>query len=73
MKTSSNCTIEHKDLGNYKLLSQEITTKQISSLFSRLNRKDSLGELTRLRIAQGYQKAGLTDDIWSSERKLEEK
>src|SRR6185436_1386098 len=73
MKTSNNCTIEHKDLENCKPLSQEIVTKQISSLFSRLNRKDSLGDLTRLRIAQGCQKAGLTEDIWSSERMPEEK
>jgi hypothetical protein len=39
----------------------------------RLNKKDRLGELTRLRITQGCQIAGLTDDIWNYKEKLEEK
>src|ERR1043165_7978933 len=69
----NNCTIEYKDLENCKPLSQEITTKQISSLFLRLNRQNDLDKLTRLRIAQGCQKAGLTEDIWINERKPEEK
>src|ERR1043165_4824131 len=56
MKTSNNCTIEYKDLENCKLLSQEITMKQISSLYTRLNKKDDLDKLTKLRIAQGCQK-----------------
>src|ERR1043166_6486641 len=63
MHTTNNCTIEHKDLGNSKALGQEIVAKQISSLHLRLNKKDGVGELTRLRIAQGCQIAGLTKNI----------
>jgi len=39
---------------------------------ARLNRKDILGNLMKLRIAQGCQKAGLVKDIWDSERRPEE-
>src|ERR1043165_6525546 len=73
MKTSSNCIIEHKDLESFKPLSQEIKTKQLSSLFLRLNRQDSLDKLTRLRIAQECQKARLTKDIWDFKRNPEKK
>jgi hypothetical protein len=59
--------MEHKDLGNCKTLQQELMTKQISSLLARLNRQDSLGQLTKLRITQGCQRAGLTEDIWKIE------
>ena len=38
--------------------------KQVSSLLARLNRQDNLGQLTKLRITQGCQRAGLTEDIW---------
>jgi hypothetical protein len=41
--------------------------KQVSGLLSRLNRQDSLGQLTKLRITQGCQRAGLTEDVWKLE------
>ena len=62
--------IEHKDLGNCRALWQEIIMKQISSVYVRLNKKNSLGKLTKLRITQGCQRAGLTDDIWNVEESL---
>ena len=52
MKMISNCIIKHKNLRNCKLLSHEIATKQISNLFARLNRKDTLNNSIKLRIAQ---------------------
>ena len=73
MCITNNYTIEHKDLGNCKALEQEIVVKQISSLYSRLNKKDSLGELTGLKIAQECQIADLTEDIWNYNEELEEK
>jgi len=42
--------------------------KQVSGLLSRLNRQDSLGQLTKLRITQGCQRAGLTEDAWKLEK-----
>ena len=38
--------------------------KQVGGLLDRLNRQDSLGQLTKLRITQGCQRAGLMKDIW---------
>src|SRR5690348_4676373 len=56
--------MEHKDLENCRSLQREIMMKQIGSLFVRINKRDSLGDLTRLRITQGCQMAGLTGNIW---------
>src|SRR6185295_1238123 len=44
--------------------------KQVGGLLLRLNRQDSLGQLTKLRITQGCQRAGLTRDIWKLEEVL---
>ena len=58
--------MKHKDLGNCKTLYQEIMMKQISGLLNRLNQKNNLGHLTKLRIMQGCQRAGLIQDIWDT-------
>ena len=42
--------------------------KQISSLLARLNKQDRLGQLMKLRLMQGCQRAGLTKDIWKINR-----
>ena len=39
----------------------------------RLNEQGSLGQLTKLRVTQDCQRAGLTEDIWKTEELVESK
>jgi hypothetical protein len=47
--------------------------KQIGGLVARLNRKDELGQLTKLRITQGCQRASLIKDIWKVQKLPEDR
>ena len=52
-RTARNYIVTHKDIGGCKSLQQEICCKQIDSIIERINRRDKVGQLTLMRIAQG--------------------
>src|ERR1041384_3846614 len=62
--TLPNCMIAHAGLGRCKLLSQEIFSRQLTSLQHRLNSTSQVGKLTNIRVKQAYAIAGLTKDCW---------
>ena len=67
-RTAGNYIIMHKDIGGCKSLQQEIYCKQINSVIERINRRDKVGQLTLIRIAQGCQRAGIDTDIWKCKK-----
>ena len=46
--TTQNCIVTHAGLGICRVLSQEVFSKQLSSLQNRLNSENQIGELTRI-------------------------
>ncbi|CAG8753482.1 46497_t:CDS:2, partial [Gigaspora margarita] len=51
-----------------KLLGHEVLSQQVVSLQNRLNSSDQIGELTRIRVKQGYALAGLVAEQWEDSR-----
>ena len=62
LATVGNSIIVHQGLGRCRVLSQEVFNSQMISLQRRLNEPDQVGEITRIRVKQGYALAGLISE-----------
>ena len=66
--TTRNYILTYQGLERCRLLRHEVLSQQVVSLQNRLNSTDQVGELTRLRVRQGYALAGLVTEQWEDSK-----